>query len=145
MNVVVPYTNLHPTTEFVLRQYPVEYVDVSEPDAYLGLLRRLWVEGATVIVVEHDVVPWPGALEEVWNCPCAWGSYSYHMHGGIGIYHGFGCTKLTAELMKQTPRVWEPWASWNMLDQKLFFAARAQGIEPHHHRPPVTHLNDRHY
>jgi hypothetical protein len=145
MNVVVPYTNLHPTTEFVLRPYRPTYIDVSETDGYLKLLRSLWHQGETVILVEHDVVPWPGALDEISHCPCEWGSYSYHMHGGIGIYHGFGCTKLSAEMMRQTPEVWASWASWNMLDQKLLFHARSKGFEPHTHRPPVTHLNPNHY
>ena len=145
MNVIVPYTDLHPTTEFVLRPYRPVYVEVGGENGYLNFFRELWNEGEDIIIVEHDVVPWPGALEEVWQCPCAWGSYSYHMHGGIGIYHGFGCTKLTAELMAQTPDIWEQWTSWNMLDQKLFFAARGKGLEPHTHRPPVTHLNPRHY
>lgn len=145
MKVVVPYTSLKQPTRLVLKQYKPEYVDVSGPDAYRRLLQRIWTEGETTIIVEHDVVPWPGALDELWQCPCAWGAYSYHMHGGLGIYHGLGCTKIGAELIARTPTVWHPPHPWNVLDQMLLFASRGTGLEPHHHRPAVTHLNAKHY
>ena|SRR5215207_6192247 len=145
MRVIVPFTKLEPATELVLRPYIPEYVDVSTLDSYRLLLKRIWETGKTVIIVEHDIVPWPGALDELWYCPCAWGSYSYHLHGGIGIHHGFGCTKLSSRLMAETQGVWDDGISWNMLDQVLLFKARAYGFEPHHHRPAVVHLNPRHY
>jgi hypothetical protein len=145
MKVVVPYTKLHPVTEFVLTSYRPEYVDVSAPDGYRQFFKGLWERRETVIIVEHDIVPWPGALDELWQCPCTWGSYTYHLHGGLGIHHGFGCTKLSARLMEETSDVWESSSGWNMLDQVLFFEARALGFEPHHHRPAVTHLNPRHW
>lgn len=145
MKVVVPYIVLNPATELVLRPYKPQYVDVSAPDAYRTLFQTLWVERQTTIIVEHDIVPWPGALEELWQCPCQWGAYSYLLRGGVGVYHGFGCTKLTRELMLATPDVWSASCEWNKLDQHLLFEARSKGCEPHHHRPAVVHLNERYY
>jgi hypothetical protein len=144
--VVVPYLNLHPVTREVLDGYELdlEYVQVDDSYGYHALMRRLWAKGETVVIVEQDVCPWPGAIEELWQCPAAWCSYSYRMHGGIGIAHALGCTKLSDRLMRAIPDVWDEPAMWNVLDQVLFFAARDEGLEPHLHRPPVVHLSSVH-
>jgi hypothetical protein len=144
MKVVVPYVELHPVTRQVTEPYNPEYVPLVGDDAYRQLMHRLWQEGEPFVIVEHDIIPWPGAIEELFACSCAWGAYSYKLHGGIGIYHGFGCTKITPELMDATPCIWSQPAHWNTLDQRLWFAARAKGLEPHPHRPAVTHLSRRH-
>jgi hypothetical protein len=149
MQVIVPYApEVHPTTKQVLDSYKlnVQYIDVSVyPYTYIGLLRAIWAKRAPVIIVEHDIVPWPRAIEELWECPCKWGAYSYRMHGGIGIFHGFGCTKITPAIMNALPHLWDgDVVPWNELDQRLLFAARNVGFEPHHHRPPVVHLSTRH-
>jgi hypothetical protein len=143
MQVVVPYTKLHPVTEYVLNSYklPVWFVPVDGDDGYRRLMLNLWRERKSVIIVEHDIVPWPGAIEELWNCSCHWGAYSYQIDGGIGIYHGLGCTKITTHLMDAVPTIWERPEPWHLLDQILFFEARNCGLEPHHHRPPVIHLH----
>lgn len=146
MKIIVPYyRQVHPVTWAVLRTYdfcPL-LVEMHDDDDYRQLLHRLWREREPVIIVEHDIVPWPGAVEELWACPCKWGTYSYRINGGIGIAHALGCAKLTADLMDVVPSVWDEPAPWHTLDRKLFFAARERGLEPHLHRPPVIHLNER--
>jgi len=149
MKVIVPYAGeLNPVVRQVLSYYgvPVDYRNMSwNPYNYQYLLREIWKKREPVVIVEHDILPWPGAIEELWQCSCAWGAYTYQLHGGLGIYHGFGCTKLTPQLMQAVPDVWEgDLMNWDVLDQHLFFAARAAGFEPHHHRPPVIHLSDKH-
>lgn len=145
MRVVVPHTNLHPITKRVLDSYglPVEYVPLEGDDGYRQLLRSLWVRRQPVVIVEHDILPFPGAVEELAGCSCAWGSFTYRLHGGYGIHHGFGCTKLTPRLMDAVPTVWDEPGKWDILDQRLYFAARAVGHEPHPHRPAVIHLSER--
>lgn len=149
MKVIVPHApdKLHETTEQVLESFQfwrrVRYVELTHDDAYRQLLRDLWLEGESFIIVEQDIVPWPGALEELWRCPCYWGSNTYKLHGGEGIHHGFGCTKITTALMARLPKVWDEPGHWSELDQRLWFAAREIGQEPHPHRPPVIHLNPR--
>lgn len=142
--VVVPYTTLHPVTKSVLDSFElrdVAYMDVSaDTDAYRRLLRDLWNEQTTVVMVEHDIVPWPGAIEELAGCMGLWCSCAYRLGGGYGVYHGFGCTKISADLMRLVPHVWDEPGSWDVLDQRLWFAAREAGQEPHPHRPPVIHL-----
>jgi len=145
MRVVVPFQRLHPVTKKVVDYYRPEYVHLEDDDGYRLLMQRLWREREPVIIIEQDIVPWPYAVEELWRCSCSWGSYSYQLHGGIGIVHGFGCCKLTTILMDAVPNVWDEPERWDVLDQRLFFAAREVGLEPHRHRPDVTHLNERHY
>lgn len=142
MKVIVPYTTLHPTTRQVLDSYnlDVDYVPMLGDSGYRALLANLWAALEPVIIVEQDILPWPGAIEELCACPCQWGTYSYPYQGGIGIAHMLGCAKLTTGLMAALPNVWDNPAPWYDLDRILFFAARDIGIEPHLHRPPVIHL-----
>lgn len=142
--VVVPYTTLHPVTKSVLDSYDLQdvaYVDVSkDADAYRRLLRDLWRDEVAVVLIEHDIVPWPGAIEELAGCMGLWCSCAYRFKGGYGVYHGFGCTKISADLMRLLPNVWAEPGTWDLLDQRLLFAARDVRQEPHPHRPPVIHL-----
>lgn len=145
--VFVPYTELNPWTKAVLDSYDLRllYVRVrSMGYTYRSLLEQLWKESEEpFIIIEQDILPWPGAIEELWQCPCQWGTYSYKYQGGIGIAHMLGIAKITPELIKQTPGIWDDETPWHELDKKLAFAARAKGIEPHLHRPPVIHLSER--
>lgn len=147
MRVIVPFAGeLNPVVRDVLEdQVVVDFIRLRTDFDYHLLLQGLWMIGNPVIIVEHDVLPWPGALTELEQCSCAWGANSYKLHGGIGIYHGFGCTKLTPKLMEAIPDIWEcdP-IHWSQLDQRLWFAAREKGFEPHPHRPPVIHLSKKH-
>lgn len=153
MNVVVPYTTLHPVTRAVLIEQSkantairLAFVHVGGDDlAYAKLLAYHWLVGETIIVVEHDVVPWPGAIEELHGCPAEWCSCSYnwtngHGRAGVGIHHMLGCTKLSGELMAALPDLWDEPCHWSQCDQRLFFAARDIGKETHPHRPGVTHI-----
>lgn len=149
MKLIVPYVEgrLHPLVLPVLRS------DGLQPQAerllddydYGRLMARLWREFQTVFVVEQDILPWPGALRELQQCSCEWGTYSYHYFGGIGISHMLGCCKLTDRLMSRLPQLWDWGCHWAYVDRRLFSEARAAGIEPHLHRPPVIHLSGDHY
>lgn len=145
INVVVPYTDLHPLVPQLLATYGYtpEYRKLVGDDGYQCLMRELWERGEDVMIVEQDILPWPGAIEELFACECFWGAYTYRTNGGMGVYHMLGCTKITKRLMRQTEGVWDEWRHWSVIDQTLFFAARNRGIEPHHHRPAVIHLNPR--
>lgn len=144
--VIVPYTKLHPVTRSVLDSYDLprlEYVSCGSSDqAYRQLLQTIWEQGETVVLVEHDVVPWPGAIEELAGCSGLWCACTYRINGGIGIFHGLGCTKISGALMQQLPNLWDEPGEWSVLDQRLWFAAREIRQEPHGHRPPVIHLSE---
>lgn len=149
MNVVVPYASLHPATEMVLSDWPnssVCFVNVGRvEDEYRQVLQALWMHRNDVIIVEQDIVPWPGSLEELWSCMGEWCGFSYKLFGGYGVFHGLGCTKIRRSLMAKLPTLWDEPCKWDVLDQRLLFAAREIGVEPHHHRPSVIHLSEREY
>lgn len=147
--VVVPYApgKLHPITRAVLESYCLPWLTFCETSGRFGystLLEALWHECRTVVIVEQDVIPWPGAIEELHGCPGVWCTCSYPYAGqGPGIYHMLGCSKISDRLMAATPNLWSEPVPWNECDVHLLRAANAQGQEPHPHRPPVVHLNPR--
>lgn len=146
--VIVPYAgSLNEWVRRILDSYDVDvdYRFLEDEDSYRRLLRRIWYERKPVVLVEHDILPWYGAIEELFNCMGQWCSCAYRYRGGYGIYHGFGCTKLSTELMVHTPHVWDEPGHWSTLDQRLYFTARGIGQEPHPHRPPVIHLKQSEY
>jgi hypothetical protein len=147
VKVVVPYTKLHPVTKLVLESYGlnIAYRALADEYAYGRLLESIWSAGESVVIIEQDVVPWHGAVEELYQCPGLWCSCTYRIHGGYGIYHGLGCTKISSALMSLLPNLWKEPVRWDVADQRLWFAARAIRQEPHPHRPPVIHLNPREY
>jgi hypothetical protein len=145
VNIIIPHVQLHPLLPQLLSRYghAPTYIDVSaSSDAYWNLLNDLWQKGETFILVEHDILPWPGALEELWQCPGLWCANSYDQRG-IGIYHSFGCTKFSAELIRRLPDVWSRIGHhWSRLDSEFEWQACQAGLRPHPHRPPVIHLHD---
>ncbi len=145
MNLVVPYANLHPVVPRVLSSYGFtpRYVDLNGDDhSYWRLLKEIWEKGETVTIVEHDILPWPSAIEEMLACPAIWCGYSYDQRG-IGLYHSFGCVKFTSELMKQTRHIWDDVEDrhWSKLDTQFEWKTFQLGIRPHQHRPAVIHLH----
>lgn len=143
--VVVPYTRLHPALEPALRQQGVddaEYVRLTHETAYWELLCRLWDggNGDDFIFVEHDIIPWAGAIQELWDCPEPWCSMPYKIFGRY-VHSGFGCTKFGKELIRFRPDGPENFEdhTWRKLDMQMI----QSGLPwlPHPHSPPVLHMN----
>ena len=146
MRVIVPYTNLRPLVKAALEQYNLhpQFIRLDHEDSYWHLLSDIWERNEPVVINEHDVLPWPGAIQEIQNCPAHWCSYTYRMQGGYGIHHAFGCTKLGQGLIETLPDAWVNVDStrWSDLDAQLCIMARNAGLTPHPHRPPVIHLKE---
>jgi hypothetical protein len=152
-HVVVPYAGLAPVgwVEEVLRadRLQPELVDVSEPGAYRKLLAKLWEHEEDVVIVEHDILPWPGAVAALWECPEPWCWNAYMLRGQVRCdLPAFGCVKLTATLMAMVGDLWDidniNTATWEMLDTHLRIVAEEKGITAHLHQPPVVHLSPQH-
>lgn len=142
MTTLLPYSGrLHPISASL--GLPVEMRLLSD---YPDLLQAQWDLGQEFAIVEHDVIPWPGALMSLDVCPRPWCGFSYE----VGIHHRvptFGCVKFGAELIRATPGAFDPenWAlerfprDWRYCDQQLALVANAAGFEWHQHYPAVFH------
>jgi hypothetical protein len=130
--------------------FPWEAADVSESQtSYTRLLERLWAAGKPFAVVEHDIVPHPGALAGLAACPEPWCAFPYQL-GGI-MHAGLGCARFSASLLAAAPgaveRTWaestdvHPPGFWCALDDRLSRSLRREGYARHVHGPPVAHLN----
>lgn len=130
--------------------FPWQAADVSgAPTSYTRLLECLWAAGEPFAVVEHDIVPHPGALAELEACDRPWCAFGYPYLGGT--HAGLGCARFSAALLAAVPnaveRTWaestnvHPPGFWCQLDDRLSRSLRRAGYASHVHGPPVTHLS----
>lgn len=149
MKIVVPYAYTNARSNpagwdaarlnFELQGIHPHYVNVASSFvAYSELVRDLWAEGEPFIIVEHDILPWPGALEELWECDCAWGAFSYLVCNQYRTY--IGCMKFDPSRLGP---VTVPITPWYQLDRRLIREVLRAGTY-HPHGPPVIHLNAEH-
>lgn len=144
MRVVVPHAGADWTLWAVARNLEAqgvdyELADVSGSDeAYPDLLGSLWRHGEPFVVVEHDILPWPGAVHELIDCPEPLCGFPYVLGNRIGAY--LGCTRISARVIAATQYPW-PHRSWAGLDLAIFAMVRSAGFGFHVHHPAVVHLN----
>lgn len=156
LKVVCAYTKIHPRTEAaLLRHAPqAERVSVAESDtAYCALLTRLWEQGKTFLLVEHDiaihakVIPITRRCAEPW---CAWPylGAGFWDEGDALLYNSLGCTKFSAELMAAEPDLMAVAGAmdgglfagdWRRMDVSILATLISRGYQPHTHLPVVTH------
>ena len=112
MKLVIAYTRIHPKTvaavfDSIDELDDVRWADVSASDsAYYELLRDLWAERETFVVLEQDKVPDQGALRDIYDCPQLWCTYPHLMANGDPIplsQPTLGCSKFSADLMVRWP------------------------------------------
>lgn len=156
----IPYTRIAEATEVFLHTYgcvpddlAVERVDVSgNPFGYLEHFQARWAQGRTFINMEHDTVPWPGALQDLLACERNWCFFGYLP--GIDFVATnaapFGLVKFGASLIAAMPDVWELMerrfvndpCAWSMCDIHFAEYARERGLfTPHQHSPSVLNAN----
>ncbi len=153
MRVICPFTELEPETRDAidLTGRQCEYVDVSgSDDAYWALLAELWKAGREFCIIEHDVVPGRGSLDELEDCPGDWCSFAVAY--GTGAHAGLGCVKFSTRLLGQLPYALEriearcddthPPKHWCRLDAWLNEYLRNHEQRPCIHIPALTHLRD---
>jgi len=146
MKVLVGHT--HPPTvayvDLVLRQERIvaEFHELQEPEAYWHMFWHAWEQGEGFVNVEHDIIPWPGALTRLWGCTRDWCYYPYLVSGGYFRQVMLGCVKFSSQLIADTPELWSQITpTWRTLDTQLEYELLSAGYVPHMHWPPVAHLN----
>src|SRR6184192_307902 len=109
MKIVCPYTQLSEATEMVLKAEhfnEARFIDVSGSDeSYFDLVYQLWKEVETFVLVEHDIVPWPGAIRVIHDCemPLCACPTPIGMFNGEYSGMGVGIVKLGKALMIERP------------------------------------------
>jgi len=127
-----------------------EFKHMEHDNSYYNLLSRLWNEGQSFIIVEHDIVVWPGGISTLELCPEQWCTLPYYCSVGW-IIDGLGCTKFSAEFIQQYPGFLQrPFPTccqhtefYCGLDRLIAHRMEQLGIKPHVHSPGVVNLNER--
>lgn len=155
MQVIVPFAGpswpIH-AVKLALKQDGVEprFEHMTDDGSYFKLVEGLWQERKGFILVEHDIVVWPGAIHELEHCPESWCTIPYYCSMGW-IVDGLGCTKFSADLMEAFPNfLHEPFPEccrhdryYCGLDRLIAHRFTDLGIKPHVHAPGVVNLNER--
>lgn len=153
MLVICPFAHdIAPQTRAFLDQSGLSWTSVNLAGldtGYAELLGRLWSKPRDFCLVEHDIVPFFGALKELHDCPELWCAYSYEL--GAGLHAGLGCTRFRAELIARVPdaieATWKiadevhPAGHWCSLDDRLTQVLTERDVKRHIHQSTVAHLN----
>ncbi len=149
MKVYIPYTQLNPATAYVVQALPsYELVKVDDsPTAYVEYFQSRWDIGEDFITMEHDIVPWPGAIDQIGECKAPWCVFAYYPEQKAIEMSFLGLVKISSVLIRAIPDVWRDMGTtgnldrlWMLCDQQLFFYATRHGIWPHQHFPPVVNV-----
>jgi hypothetical protein len=130
-----------PALALTMEGLEVTEVVMNDRLHYGRLFTELWQEREGFILVEHDVVPWPGALAQLQECSEECCAFQYPSGGGAWAM-SLGCIKFSDALVERIPYDVE-WQNrvWDELDGAVF--ATLQEVEVHIHQPPVAHVKAR--
>jgi hypothetical protein len=154
--ILVPYANAGAwELQAVRRNLDVQglaydAVDVSGSNtAYPDAVRARWDTGEDLVIIEHDILPWPGAIDELLACPFDLCGLPYVEHSTFAT--ALGCTRIGQRVQSSTeiplttttqgPPFEHP-VTWNTLDWDLFSVVQSAGFRLDVHAPPVVHLHE---
>lgn len=169
MKLVIPYTKLELATELYLLdktvesfEFEVEYKDVSSDHwAYTRVLEELWEQGESFVLMEHDIVPWPGAMSAIAKCHFPWCFYGYTPDTD---YLGnraapFGLVKFSKDFIQRYYDVWTEMRSYYKSDYEYVWMEHDKWLlqyvvprkgsnscdsyRPHQHSPSVFNANSK--
>jgi len=96
--------------------------DVGDRDtAYSDLIGNYWRDGRTFILLEDDMAPWPGAIDQLRRCPEPWCRFDYSIGFGRFGLGTLGCMKFGEPLLRTFPDLWLRWEGvhWRNLDATI--------------------------
>jgi hypothetical protein len=145
VSVKVPYLRgrLREQTARWAWEYGADLVELDSSDeAYWRALCQWWIEPGDLVVVEQDIVPAEGVVDEMLGCEQPWCSSAYDI-GGIEWGWGLGCAKfsygLRARYMDLAVQAGDPYhdpepkGAWWQLDTRLSYRLVQRGVLPHGH------------
>ena len=111
MRFIHPYTRLREevTARLEASGHSFERCDLSGSIFdYSALMEGLWQPSTPgVVLVEHDVVIEPGAIDELLACPEDWCAFQVTYLGQEGGHPGLGCVKFSQALIARHPDAME--------------------------------------
>lgn len=148
-NIVVPYAPIYGTPSVLdavklalgVQGLRPRMVKLEQDFSYHQLIQELWAKQEPFILVEHDIIPWPGAVQQLWTCPEGWCAFPYACLGELRAY--LGCTKFDPVKLGECPLP-EELLTWQVMDQRIKKTLMMRQAKCHMHEPGVTHLNFAH-
>ena len=144
--IYCPYTKLGNATKIALLQYGdrAKFIDLSlqylEPLYwYADYMHDRWQERQTFINIEHDVVPWPGAIDEITKSAFDWCCYSYSPTDQV---FSLGCSYFSAIFFSSLSGIFPADIDWMSLDNYITSSALSRNIYFHQHFPSVLNANE---
>lgn len=158
MRVFVPYTKIQPLTKHLLYEHDYTPVKMVNDLSYPKYWQERWDAHEDFVNVEHDVVFWPGAIEEISECPHIWCAYGRQAGERIedGAVATFCLAKFSSKLTYLIPDVWKAMKEedndyrkagvpeWKYCDTWLDIYAKRHGIVAHQHFPAIINANPTH-
>lgn len=135
--IVVPTPELDCPAARALRMEGVAVVEryLPGPLSYGRLFTDLWEGGEPFVIVEWDIIPWPGAVQALLDCPKPWCTYRYPLHRGK-LAKSFGIGKYCPS--GSAPSNWTS-TEWRLLDGAVLPVVQFRLGRQHVHEPPVAH------
>lgn len=108
------------------------------PTGYAALVADAWRQGGFVLV-EHDVVPWVGAIRQLEECEGDWCGFRY-AKGGSTI-RALGLVKFSERLARAHPDLADDWpgVAWPELEAAVLPAV-SRVARVCKHGPPAGHV-----
>lgn len=148
--IIVPTQKIGTPAMLALTMEGLEVSEVVMNDYhhYGRLLTEQWQSRRGFILVEHDIVPWPGALAQIDACREEFCGFEYPNGMMVeeprsGWCASLGCVKFAPSLVQRIPYGPE-WQNrgWDELDGAVFATLQGE-VELHVHQPPVAHAKAR--
>jgi hypothetical protein len=143
IRIYLPYTKVFPATLISLIGYnytPV-FTDPNDDYSLHKFFVNRWAEKETFIIVEHDVVVWPGAIEAIWNCESDLCLYDRHLpihrKRVLTTEAPLACMKISKKFIEDHPNLWDKPIVWNETDIEIV----KTGVNLHQHFPSVVNAN----
>jgi hypothetical protein len=147
--IAVPFAQLRAETVVALHGEEVTYAPRTSDQSYYELLRDLWAEGRTFVIVEQDIVIAPDTIAELTACDHEWCAMAYPYRGEARAW-GLACGKFSASLMSRFPDLMEevggmsdakhPPGHWCRMDAWVWQALTSRGVSRCEHQATVGHI-----